>query len=380
MKKYLIVAHSANHYFRLAEYLFKKGRLDKIVSIYPKIKLGTYNLPHKKIKFLIFPFFIFCLKRFLKINIPNIFYSKIFNKFCKSYIKKKNVNIIIGLNGYCLESIETGKKKGILTIVERACPHINFQKKLIFNEIEKLPIRNTNQVKNNYFDNKIVDQMLKEYDECDKISVPSKFTLESFKSYGLEDKIIFNQITPEKILNVRNNENLISKDFKIFSIGFSFIRKGFFYLIEAMRQLEDKNIKLNLRTEIPSYMVMEEMPKNVNLINKHISNSELEKYYNEADLIIIPSVDEGFGMVGLEAMCLKKPVLITRNVGMKDILIKYLNNSEKYIIEPGNINQLTKKIYEFSNNKEGLKYEGNLFFQASKKYLEKDIFEGYRNL
>ena len=81
MKKYLIVAHSANHYFRLAEYLFKKGRLDKIVSIYPKIKLGTYNLPHKKIKFLIFPFFIFCLKRFLKINIPNIFYSKIFNKF-----------------------------------------------------------------------------------------------------------------------------------------------------------------------------------------------------------------------------------------------------------------------------------------------------------
>ena len=182
--------------------------------------------------------------------------------------------------------------------------------------------------------------MLKEYDECDKISVPSKFTLESFKSYGLEDKIIFNQITPEKILNVRNSENLISKDFKIFSIGFSFIRKGFFYLIEAMRQLEDKNIKLNLRTEIPSYMVM----------------------------------------VGLEAMCLKKPVLITRNVGMKDILIKYLNNSEKYIIEPGNINQLTKKIYEFSNNKEGLKYEGNLFFQASKKYLEKDIFEGYRNL
>ena len=90
---------------------------------------------------------------------------------------------------------------------------------------------------------------------------------------------------------------MISKDFKIFSIGFSFIRKGFFYLIEAMRQLEDKNIKLNLRTEIPSYMVMEEMPKNVNLINKHISNSELEKYYNEADLIIIPSVDEGFGMV-----------------------------------------------------------------------------------
>ena len=42
-----------------------------------------------------------------------------------------------------------------------------------------VPTSDTTDVKNNYFDNKIVDQMLKEYDECDKISVPSKFTLEN---------------------------------------------------------------------------------------------------------------------------------------------------------------------------------------------------------
>ena len=65
---------------------------------------------------------------------------------------------------------------------------------------------------------------------------------------------------------------------------------------------------------------------------------------------------------------------------MKDILIKYLENSDKYIISPGDINQIKNKIYEFSNNKERLKYEGNLFFEASQKYLEKDIFKGYRNL
>ena len=35
-------------------------------------------------------------------------------------MKKK---ILIGLNGYCLDSIKSAKKKGFLTIVDRACPH-----------------------------------------------------------------------------------------------------------------------------------------------------------------------------------------------------------------------------------------------------------------
>jgi glycosyltransferase involved in cell wall biosynthesis len=97
-------------------------------------------------------------------------------------------------------------------------------------------------------------------------------------------------------------------------------------------------------------------------------------------LVILPSVDEGFGMVALEAMCLKKAVLVTKNVGMKDILTKYLNNSNNYIIQPGDIDQLSRKIFELSKNKTNLRQEGELFFEAANKYLEKDTFKGYTNL
>ena len=380
MKKFIIIAHTASHYYRIAEYFNKKNYLEKIISIYPRVKLTQYDLPKNKIKFLLLPFIIFCLRKFFKFKLSNLFYSKTFNFSCGFHIKKNKDNILIGSSGYCLKSIQLAKKRNMLTIVDRACPHINVQKKLILNEIEKLPIKNPNKIKIEYFDNKIIDQMLIEYEKCDYISVPSIFTFDSFKKNNLEKKLLFNQIRPEKILNIRNNDSKIKIDFKIFSIGFSFIRKGFFYLIEAMREIENKNIKLDLRTTIPNFINLGNIPKNVNIINEHLSNLELEKYYNDADLIILPSIDEGFGMVGLEAMCLKKPVLVTKNVGMKDILIKYLENSDKYIISPGDINQIKNKIYEFSNNKERLKYEGNLFFEASQKYLEKDIFKGYRNL
>ncbi len=380
MKKFIIIAHTASHYYRVAEFFSKKNLLDKIISIYPKIKLDNYNLPKNKTKFLFLPFVIFCLRRFLKFKIPNLFYSKIFNFSCRSYINKKENNILIGSSGYCLNSINLAKKRNITTIVDRACPHINVQKRLIFNELDKLPIINPKKIKAEYFDNRIVDQMLIEYEKCDYISVPSKYSYNSFKKYNLEKKLILNQITPEKILHIQSFQNEEKSQFKIFSIGFSFIRKGFYYLIEAMDLLKNENIKLDLRTNIPDFLDIKQLPSNINIIKKHLTNKELQDYYNKADLIILPSVDEGFGMVGLEAMCLKKPVLVTENVGMKDIIKKYIKNSENYIINPANINELSKKIFELSKNRTKLRHDGELFFEATKKYLEKDLFKGYTNL
>jgi glycosyltransferase involved in cell wall biosynthesis len=380
MKKFSIVAHSANHFFRIAEFLNKKNALNKIISIYPHFRLKNYRLSKDKIKFLIIPFIIFCLKRFLKIKFSNIFFSNVFNFYAKNYIDVPKENFLIGSSGYCLNIINLAQKKNMKTIVDRACPHINFQKEIILSEIDKLPIKNSKELKLNYFDEKIVDQMLMEYEKCDLISVPSTFTSESFKKYNLEKKLVFNQLTPEKKLTFQNFDFSNEKEFKIFAIGFNFIRKGFYYLIEAMNSLKNENIKLDLRTIIPNYFNLNQLPKNINLIENHLSNNELQDLYNKADLIVLPSIDEGFGMVALEAMSLKKPVLITENVGMKDILIKYLDNYKNYIIKPANINELSNKIYELSTNKSKLKHEGKLFFEASKKYLEKDAFKGYINL
>ena len=111
-----------------------------------------------------------------------------FNTFCKIHIKKSDEKILIGLNGYCLDSIKSAKKKGFLTIVDRACPHINIQKQLIYNELDKLPVLQSNKIKKDYFDQKIVDQMLMEYDNCDLISVPSNFTKIALNSLTLIKK------------------------------------------------------------------------------------------------------------------------------------------------------------------------------------------------
>ena len=89
MKKFIIIAHTASHYYRIAEYFNKKNYLEKIISIYPRVKLTQYDLPKNKIKFLLLPFIIFCLRKFFKFKLSNLFYSKTFNFSCGFHIKKK---------------------------------------------------------------------------------------------------------------------------------------------------------------------------------------------------------------------------------------------------------------------------------------------------
>ena len=305
MKKFSIIAHTGAHFFRLAEFLDKRNSLSKIISIYPNFKLKNYQIPKSKVKFLIIPFIIICLRRFFKFKFSNIFFSNIFNFFAKNQIDTHKESFLIGSSGYCLNILKAVKKKKITKIVERSCPHINIQKEILFNEIDKLPIKNSKDLKLTYFDEEIVNQMLKEYEECDLISVPSTYTSESFKTFNLKKKILFNQITPEKFFKLNKYEDSNTNEIKIFAIGFNFIRKGFYYLIESMNLLKNENIKLDLRTMIPNYIHLNKIPKNVNIIGNHLSNQKLEEFYNRADLIVLPSIDEGFGMVALEAMYLK---------------------------------------------------------------------------
>ena len=200
MKNFIITAHSANHSLRQAEYFDKKGYLNKLISIYPKFKLKRYGIKRNKIKTLFFVTLIFLLRRILKIKVKNQTFSNFFNYFSIREISK-NCNkdtVVIGLSGYCLQIINYAKKKKLITIVDRACPHISIQKKIILNEIDILPITNKKKLKERYFDNQIVEQMLEEYENCDFISVPSKFSFESFKNFNLDKKIIFNALPPEK--------------------------------------------------------------------------------------------------------------------------------------------------------------------------------------
>lgn len=379
-KKITLIAHSMSHVFHLAGFLEKKEMLEKIITIYPYFKIKEYKINKNRIYTLYFLSFIFYFLKKFKIIYSKIIFSNIFEYFAKKKITNNTYsNILIGLNGYCLNNLLHAKNIGYKTVVDRACPHIIEQKKILFEEINNLPIINKAKIKENFFDEKIVEKMIKEYDVADHILVPSNYSAKSFYKHNLQKKIIMNYIPNEKIFIKKNIDKINSKELVIFAIGFNFIRKGFFYLLKAMQQINNKNIKLILRSTIPSYLSTS-LPSNTTIIDSHLKNEDLNNLYNSCDILILPSIDEGFGMVVIEAMLAGMPVITSENVGASDVIRNYLPQYSDHILKIRDINSIKNKILDIYENKRNIKKIGNDFQLAAQKYLSKDVYKNIKEL
>jgi glycosyltransferase involved in cell wall biosynthesis len=140
----------------------------------------------------------------------------------------------------------------------------------------------------------------------------------------------------------------------ILSIGRFIELKGYKYLIEAIRILKKKGkkIKLMLIGEGPEEELLKEKVKLLGLTEEvefvgFKPKEELNYFYNMCDVFVLPSVtdssgkQEGLGLVLLEAMSCKKPVIGTKSGGIPDII---KNGKTGLLVEEKDTSGLAKTI------------------------------------
>lgn len=106
--------------------------------------------------------------------------------------------------------------------------------------------------------------------------------------------------------------------------------------------------------------------------------SEEEKpfIYNALDIFALPSVNESFGMVFLEAWCCKKPVIGT-NVGAIASVIS--DNVDGFLFEPFNEKDLSEKILLLANDEIKRRQMGEAGFnKVQQNYTWEIVTEKYR--
>ncbi len=357
-----ISVHQKFHAFRLAEGLAKKEILRTLYTIYPKNRIKSYSIPLKRIKsyFLLGAFkYITCSK--LKIKTFDYFTSCIFDFLVAYSLEKtgKKKEIFHGWNGASLKSIQRAKKLGYITVVERSCPHIDIQKKLIEEEQKRLLGKVIY-----YEEKKKVAMMKKEYEMADFIVTPSLYTRRSFIEKGYNPKkIITVPLSLEKI-TMRPKEKR-TKRFKVLCIGGNFYRKGLYYLLRAWKLLNLENAELIIKGNIPKEFEKMKKINNLHLITQRLSNKNLAALYQKVDIFVLPSIDDGFGMVVVEAMTAGLPVIITKNVGVADGI---KNGEEGFVVPIRDPEALAEKISYFYNNPQKINEMGNKAFKKSRIY------------
>lgn len=196
---------------------------------------------------------------------------------------------------------------------------------------------------------------------ADVIFANSKFTGELVqKKYGEYNKKIVVIHPPIQYVdkNIDVTENV--RSYKLLSVGRLVDRKGFQYVIDAMKDLviDIPELKYYIAGAGPEMDSLKKRVEN-NGLQEHVfllgrvSEEEKDRLYRECDYFIMPSYTkkdtedyEGFGIVYIEANMYGKYVIATRTGGIPDAVCEGVTGSFVEAQDPESIYLKLKELYK----------------------------------
>jgi glycosyltransferase involved in cell wall biosynthesis len=252
-------------------------------------------------------------------------------------------DLFIGWATASLATARAAKRRGAHFVLDRACPHVDFQQHTVEQESAKLGIPYRPQPA--WFR----DRQLAEYAEAERILAPSEYTRATFPD-ALRGKVIkaplFGRCAfPAQTHPQRHDE------FTVGVVGGDPVRKGYLYLLEAWERLALPNARLLIRSDAdfayyPALQQRLARLSNVELI-RYVP--DINSFYQRCDVFVLPSVDDGFGMALFEAMANEVACIATTHCGSSELLTP---GRDGIVIPPCNADLLAEALLSLYQQEE----------------------------
>lgn len=194
-------------------------------------------------------------------------------------------------------------------------------------------------------------------------------------------------ISNKERIELREKNGFCNDDFVVLFCGRTIEVKGIHKLIEAIKEIDDNKVKL-LIVGSPNFAIKENSSYLKQLKNAieeckdrvkfsgYIDNSELYKYYKSADLMVVPSLwEEAAGLVCIEAMVTKTPLIVTNSGGMTE----YASNDVALWVDRNEemVEQLKKSILLIKNNNQKRENLIQNAYDKSKQYSKENYYKNF---
>ncbi len=344
--KATIVVGGKFHAFNLAQQLLKRDYLERLITSYPKFEVVKYDIPRDKIESILIkeilqrgwdklPGFIRNLYN------PQYLINVIFDRLASRKITKSD--IFVGWASKSLYSLRRARELGAIIVVEHGSAHIEYQTAILKEEYEKFGL------KAEIAHPKTIEKVLQEFEEADYISIPSLFVKRTFLEKGFSEKKLIHVpygVDLSRFRQIPKKDNV----FRVVFAGGMTLQKGVHYLLQAFAELNLPNSELTLlgglADEIKPFF--KKYQGRYNYLG-HVPQWDLYKYCSQGSVFILPSIQDGFGMVIIQAMACGLPVICTTNTGGEDIV---RNGKDGFIIPIRNVDALKEKIIYLYENLE----------------------------
>jgi glycosyltransferase involved in cell wall biosynthesis len=165
-----------------------------------------------------------------------------------------------------------------------------------------------------------VSRALTEYAEADLVRAQSTRVLETLVENGVAESKVFLVPPSIDLESFRPRETAAPKAFTVAFVGTFSIRKGIQVLLAAWDRFARPDDRLILQGGPDSAWSKK-------LIGPYRSDKGVEfrsgpphRTYADASVVVVPSLEDGFCYVVLEAMACGLPVIVTDKVGAKDLV------------------------------------------------------------
>ncbi len=281
-----------------------------------------------------------------------------FDKWVASKLHK-GIDIVHCYEHSSLHTIRRAKELGVFVVYEQPSQHHSFLTPILIQQFSKYPILGNEKQslltnEKSLYRNKRRDE---ELNLADLILCNSSFTKSTLINAGLNERKI--AVLPLGFPVVKERDKINNSKIRFIYAGTSNVRKGVHLLLEVWRQnfSDNSNIELYIvgRFDLPT-IYKDQAPKNIFFIDS-IPRSELLNSFCDADVLILPTLADGFGMVITEAMSRGLCVMCTRNSAGPDI-IEHRKNGLLFTAD--DIDALNELLQEYSTKKSELIEMGRL--------------------
>lgn len=306
------------HMLDTARELEKFGHEVRFYSFVPTkraVRFGLKKKINKSYFFLALPFLML-----QKITHRSFWSIYLFQRFFDIYVAliMPSCDIFIGQSPMHVFALKKAKQKyNAITIIERGASHIISMVKIL----ETIPSNKGKCI--------MPDMLLKRdllgYELADYISIASEFQKRSFLENGIPvSKLLINPYG-FSLSQFSPTEKPTDESYDVIMVGNWSYQKGCDLIIEAIRQLNVRLLHVGNVGDV-------EFPNDEKFTHvDSVDQSKLINYYSASKIFVLPSRQDGFGMVLSQAMVCGLPIVCSKNTGGRD-LINILEDN-KWIIE-----------------------------------------------
>jgi glycosyltransferase involved in cell wall biosynthesis len=336
------------HTFDLARELYARGALAAIFTGYPRFKLRNEGVPQELIhtfpwvqgSYMAFPW---------KHRLPHSIIQQWEHLSAISfgtYVTRNlpECDLYVGLSGSALPAGKKAHQRGARYVCDRGSAHIRVQDQLLREEHDRwdMPFPG--------IDSRTIAREEAEYAETDRITVPSTFAYRSFIEQGIPAEKLRLLPYGVDVSRFQPVAEPAAGRFDVLFVGGMSLQKGIQYLVQAYLRISHPAKSLTF-VGAPSQELIAMLkgrglwPSDARVLG-HMPQTGLKNVMSRSHVLMLPSIQDGFGMVMAQAMACGCPVIASRNTGGADL---FSDGREGYSVPIRDVDALVRRLQQLAD-------------------------------